>query len=88
MLGFVLIGFATALLTESLAECQQSIGEHLPEMSDFVTADVISQCSVTLKLVNDIPRLYRRTNREVRLIILIIDELKTTCFLIRNLPLS
>nr|CAG4640736.1 EOG090X03KZ [Eulimnadia texana] len=36
----------------------------LPKISELITADLKSQCCVHLRNVTDIPRLFRRTNRE------------------------
>ncbi|XP_013396594.1 conserved oligomeric Golgi complex subunit 2-like [Lingula anatina] len=55
----------SAILEESLQESQTSITKHLPGFGEYIVKDITAQCSVHLKLVNDIPRLYRRTNREV-----------------------
>ncbi|XP_045170121.2 conserved oligomeric Golgi complex subunit 2-like [Mercenaria mercenaria] len=48
-----------------LNECSSAIQSCLPQFRDYVVVDVTNQCAVHLKQVNDIPRLYRRTNREV-----------------------
>ncbi|XP_071784531.1 conserved oligomeric Golgi complex subunit 2-like [Asterias amurensis] len=44
--------------TEDLSKRQEAFGE-------FITRGVCSQCAVHLKSANDIPRLYRRTNKEL-----------------------
>lgn len=48
-----------------MEECCSSIQSKLPQYREFIVIDITNQCSVHLKQVNDIPRLYRRTNREV-----------------------
>ncbi|XP_050417131.1 conserved oligomeric Golgi complex subunit 2 [Patella vulgata] len=55
----------TDLLQACLQESVESLELRLPKFQSFVSGDVIKQCSVYLKQVNDIPRLYRKTNREV-----------------------
>jgi len=44
---------------------EESLSSQLPQLELFVTNEIISQCVSNLKAVNDIPRLYRRTNRDV-----------------------
>lgn len=48
-----------------LNECISAIERRLPQFREYVVIDVTGHCAVHLKQVNDIPRLYRRTNREV-----------------------
>ena len=43
---------------EELSECR-------PKFWSMVTEDVVKRCAAFLTQVNDIPRLYRRTNKEV-----------------------
>ncbi|XP_052769942.1 conserved oligomeric Golgi complex subunit 2-like [Mya arenaria] len=54
---------------KSLQECLdnscEAIRSSLPQFYDYVVSDVTNQCAVHLKQANDIPRLYRRTNRDV-----------------------
>lgn len=52
-------------LKECVGECCTTIESKLRQFSDYVVADVTNQCALHLKQVSDIPRLYRRTNREV-----------------------
>jgi len=52
-------------MKSSIADSKSAIESHLPKFGQFVTSEIIGLCSVHLKLVADIPRLYRRTNREV-----------------------
>ncbi|KAH3850726.1 conserved oligomeric Golgi complex subunit 2-like [Dreissena polymorpha] len=56
---------AIASLKESLTECCTAMERKLPQFRDYVVMDITNQCTIHLKQVNDIPRLYRRTNREV-----------------------
>lgn len=65
-----------------IKDCATDIVCQLPKIQAYVIKDVISQCTVHLKQVNDIPRLYRRTNREVpskpsAYILSLLDPLKT-----------
>ena len=53
------------ILRESLMEAVEGIRENLPPFDTYITDEITAQCAVHLKLVSDIPRLYRRTNREV-----------------------
>ncbi|XP_071080140.1 conserved oligomeric Golgi complex subunit 2-like isoform X1 [Haliotis cracherodii] len=52
-------------LKDTFVECGSSVLERLPKFQVFVSGDLIGQCCVYLKQVSDIPRLYRRTNRDV-----------------------
>ncbi|XP_060063002.1 conserved oligomeric Golgi complex subunit 2-like [Ylistrum balloti] len=52
-------------LKDSIQECSNSLVNKLPRYRDFIVEEISCQCSVHLKQVNDVPRLYRRTNREV-----------------------
>nr|XP_037275519.1 LOW QUALITY PROTEIN: conserved oligomeric Golgi complex subunit 2-like [Rhipicephalus microplus] len=59
-------GFAQLqLLKEGLDECSQLLTSLAPSISGRLVSDVAKACCVQLKMVPDIPRLYRRTNREV-----------------------
>ncbi|XP_054927704.1 conserved oligomeric Golgi complex subunit 2 isoform X2 [Dermacentor andersoni] len=53
------------LLKEGLDECSQLLVNLGPSISARLVSDVTKACCVQLKMVPDIPRLYRRTNREV-----------------------
>ncbi|KAJ8308390.1 hypothetical protein KUTeg_013264 [Tegillarca granosa] len=53
------------LLKNNIQECSEKIKENLPRFQAHVVEEIILQCSAHLRQVNDIPRLYRRTNREV-----------------------
>jgi len=44
---------------------EESLTSQLPQLESYITNEVVSQCVTNLKAVNDIPRLYRRTNRDV-----------------------
>ncbi len=59
-------GMILLFTPDSLVESQQGIVDGLPPFGNYVVEEVMAQCSVHLKLVSDIPRMYRRTNREVR----------------------
>ncbi|XP_022332171.2 conserved oligomeric Golgi complex subunit 2-like [Crassostrea virginica] len=50
---------------ECLLECGEEIKSKLPRFQAYLVEEITTQCSVHLKQVNDIPRLYRRTNKEV-----------------------
>ncbi|ESO93530.1 hypothetical protein LOTGIDRAFT_232605 [Lottia gigantea] len=54
-----------SVLKDCIKECIVNIEERQPKFQLFITSDIIKQCSVYLKQVSDIPRLYRKTNREV-----------------------
>lgn len=53
------------LLTEGLDEGVSDIRSKLQPFSRHIVEELTFQCAVHLKQVNDIPRLYRRTNRDV-----------------------
>ncbi|KAK2169643.1 hypothetical protein LSH36_8g08045 [Paralvinella palmiformis] len=55
----------TSYLHESLQESESGLLSKLPHFGQYIVTEITSQCSGSLKTVNDIPRLYRRTNREV-----------------------
>jgi len=50
---------------ESMKDSEESLTSQLPQLELYVTNEIVSQCVTNLKAVNDIPRLYRRTNRDV-----------------------
>ncbi|XP_033733941.1 conserved oligomeric Golgi complex subunit 2-like isoform X2 [Pecten maximus] len=52
-------------LKDSIQECSSSLLNKLPRYRNFIVEEISCQCSIHLKQVNDVPRLYRRTNREV-----------------------
>ena len=43
-----------------------ALEERLPKFRSILTDEIGVQCSAFIRQVSDIPRLYRRTNREVR----------------------
>ncbi|XP_074648314.1 conserved oligomeric Golgi complex subunit 2-like [Tubulanus polymorphus] len=49
----------------SIADSQNSMCDQLKPFDDYIVLEITNLCSIHLKLVSDIPRLYRRTNREV-----------------------
>jgi hypothetical protein len=53
------------LLTRSLDSSLMSLRDQLEKIQALVSDELITQSSSHLKQVFDIPRLYRRTNREV-----------------------
>ncbi|XP_033125894.1 conserved oligomeric Golgi complex subunit 2-like [Anneissia japonica] len=55
----------TSFLTESFEEARSRLIERQGSFNEFIVKEVCGLCSVHLKSANDIPRLYRRTNREV-----------------------
>jgi len=52
------------LLKESMQEFQELLTKQIPALAVYVIESVSLQCGNSLKLVGDIPRLYRRTNKE------------------------
>lgn len=52
-------------LLDNIKESSDQIKSELPQFQSYIVQEVCSQCALHLKQVNDIPRLYRRTNREV-----------------------
>ncbi|XP_048732279.2 conserved oligomeric Golgi complex subunit 2-like [Ostrea edulis] len=50
---------------DCLTECSEEIKAKLPRFQAHLVEEITTQCSVHIKQVNDIPRLYRRTNKEV-----------------------
>ncbi|KAI8784556.1 conserved oligomeric Golgi complex subunit 2 [Biomphalaria glabrata] len=52
-------------IKEALIEELKQACDYQPKFWAIVTEDVVKKCSVYLNQVNDIPRLYRRTNKEV-----------------------
>ena len=57
----IFLYFLPATLMASVDE----ISECRPKFWSMVTEDVVKRCAAFLTQVNDIPRLYRRTNKEV-----------------------
>ena len=54
-----------SLLKDGLKDAEESILLHMSHFETYLTTEITAQCVTHLKSVNDIPRLYRRTNREV-----------------------
>jgi len=46
-------------------DSEESLTSQLQQLESYVVNEIVSQCVMNLKAVNDIPRLYRRTNRDV-----------------------
>ena len=63
--GIVDFPAANRVFSASMDECCEGIRSKLPQYRNYIVIDITNQCAVHLKQVNDIPRLYRRTNREV-----------------------
>ncbi|XP_019631010.1 PREDICTED: conserved oligomeric Golgi complex subunit 2-like [Branchiostoma belcheri] len=55
----------TDVLTAALGESRELISQELPGFGDYIVQQIAEHCVVNLKPANDIPRLYRRTNREI-----------------------
>nr|XP_006817460.1 PREDICTED: conserved oligomeric Golgi complex subunit 2-like [Saccoglossus kowalevskii] len=54
-----------AVIEEALNEGREALIVPIPAIINYVIKEIHSQCVVHFKAVNDIPRLYRRTNREI-----------------------
>uniref|UniRef100_T1JGE2 COG complex component COG2 C-terminal domain-containing protein n=1 Tax=Strigamia maritima TaxID=126957 RepID=T1JGE2_STRMM len=52
------------ILKESMGEFEEVLSQQVPCLTGYVTKDISLQCGNHLKLVSDIPRLYRRTNKD------------------------
>ncbi|GCC31744.1 hypothetical protein chiPu_0010205 [Chiloscyllium punctatum] len=60
------IGFANfSLISEALADSQTSVVSKLPALSDRIIEELSEACFNYLKNASEVPRLYRRTNKEV-----------------------
>ncbi|XP_041044306.1 conserved oligomeric Golgi complex subunit 2 [Carcharodon carcharias] len=60
------IGFANfSLISEALADTQTSVVSSLPALSDRIIEELSEACFSYLKNASEVPRLYRRTNKEV-----------------------
>ncbi|XP_077993852.1 conserved oligomeric Golgi complex subunit 2-like [Glandiceps talaboti] len=53
------------VIEEALNEARESLVEGIPSISNFIINEIQTASVVHFKAVHDIPRLYRRTNREV-----------------------
>ena len=54
-----------SLLTNCLEQSLDSIRDQLKTIEGLVAEDIVANISALMKQVSDIPRLYRRTNKEV-----------------------
>lgn len=60
------IGFQNfSLISEALAESQTSLKNSIPPLSDKIIEELSESCFSYLKNASEVPRLYRRTNKEV-----------------------
>ncbi|XP_072912679.1 conserved oligomeric Golgi complex subunit 2 [Hemitrygon akajei] len=60
------IGFQNfSLISEALADSQTSVKNTIPALSDKIVEEVSEACFSYLKNASEVPRLYRRTNKEV-----------------------
>ncbi|XP_038656994.1 conserved oligomeric Golgi complex subunit 2 [Scyliorhinus canicula] len=60
------IGFANfSLISEALADSRTSMVSSLPALSDRIIEELSEACFSYLKNASEVPRLYRRTNKEV-----------------------
>ena len=50
---------------ESIEESLNCISSSIPQFSQLIIEKISSKCILNLKAVNDTPRLYRRTNKQV-----------------------
>jgi len=57
--------FDLEMLTESVEEIKSGLDDFLPKLGQVVIDSISSECCIHLKSVYDIPRLFRRTNREM-----------------------
>ena len=57
--------YATSQSTEAIEDCRQCLREPVPFFSNHIIEDITKHSTVGLKFVSDIPRLYRKTNRDV-----------------------
>ncbi|XP_048477446.1 conserved oligomeric Golgi complex subunit 2-like, partial [Rhincodon typus] len=60
------IGFANfSLISEALADSQTSVESKLPALGGRIVEELSEACFSYLKNASEVPRLYRRTNKEV-----------------------
>ncbi|XP_051881118.1 conserved oligomeric Golgi complex subunit 2 isoform X1 [Pristis pectinata] len=60
------IGFQNfSLISEALADSQTSVKSSIPALSDKIIEELSEACFSYLKNASEVPRLYRRTNKEV-----------------------
>ncbi|MBN3309314.1 COG2 protein, partial [Amia calva] len=61
-----LIGFSNFdIISDSLADSQASLSSNLPTINSRVTQRLSESCCGYLKCASEVPRLYRRTNKDV-----------------------
>merc|ERR1711879_729678 len=65
LLPFNLTDSAKELFQESLNESQKNLRNNCEKLTSLITSRVSTKACAYLKQVSDIPRLYRRTNREI-----------------------
>ena len=61
----MLLRVSALVKSDSLKESCENLDNEVPAFGNYIVDGIGNQCSTHLKLVSDIPRLYRRTNREV-----------------------
>lgn len=61
----IIIFFYICNILDCLTETSKTITMILPLTTEKIVNELIMHCVIYLKQVSDIPRLYRRTNREV-----------------------
>jgi len=66
---------------ESMVDGEESLSSQLPQLESYVINEVVSQSVTSLKAVNDIPRLYRRTNRDVTSLLYFSQTTNCRCLL-------
>ena len=78
----VMCNLVQLFIIESYDEVINQLVSLQPRFLQYITDELLVLCLPTVKLVNDIPRLYRKTNREVRFIFVIffISHLAVTKF--------
>ncbi|XP_007903668.2 conserved oligomeric Golgi complex subunit 2 isoform X1 [Callorhinchus milii] len=54
-----------SLISEALADSQSSLVARIPALSDRITEELSESCFSYLKNASEVPRLYRRTNKEL-----------------------
>ncbi|KAG7197029.1 hypothetical protein KM043_017562 [Ampulex compressa] len=53
------------LLKDTLGETSKHLVDILPQITEHIVSELLKECVQHLKQVNDIPRLFRRTKREI-----------------------
>jgi len=64
-----------------MVDGEESLSSQLPQLESYVINEVVSQSVTSLKAVNDIPRLYRRTNRDVTSLLYFSQTTNCRCLL-------